>query len=68
MDTMCFIFTEPSFIKNKENIKTRENMKSIKLNKDIGNEYNLKLKKNEMTRCAITLECTEETIKQQKEK
>ncbi len=43
-------------------------MKSIKLNKDIGNEYNLKLKKNEMTRCAITLECTEETIKQQKEK
>lgn len=58
IDNMRFIFTEPSFIKNKDNTETRE----YEINKTeqgiFGNEYELKLK-NEMTQSAITRECAE---------
>jgi len=58
IDNMRFIFTEPSFIKNKDNTETRE-YEINKTEKGIfGNEYELKLK-NEMTQSAVTRECAE---------
>ena len=58
IDNMRFIFTEPSFIKNKSNTETRE-YEINKTEKGIfGNEYELKLK-NEMTQSAVTRECAE---------
>lgn len=58
IDNMRFIFTEPSFIKNKDNAETRE-YKINQTEKSIfGNDYELKLK-NEMKQPAITRECAD---------
>ena len=58
IDNMRFIFTVPSFIKNKDNTETREYKISQTEQGIFGNEYELKLK-NEMTQSAITLKCAE---------
>ena len=58
IDNMRFIFTEPSFIKNKDNTETREYEINNATKSIFGNEYELKLK-NEMTQSAVTRECAE---------
>lgn len=58
IDNMRFIFTEPSFIKNKDNTETREYEINETAKNVFGNEYELKLK-NEMTQSAITRECAQ---------
>jgi len=56
IDNMRFIFTEPSFIKNKDNAQTREYEINQSTKNIFGNEYELKLK-NEMTQSAVTRQC-----------
>ena len=58
IDNMRFIFTEPSFIKNKNNTETREYEINQSEQGVFGNKYELKLK-NEMTQSAITRDCAE---------
>ena len=55
---MRFIFTEPSFIKNKDNTETREYEINTVKSSVFGNECELKLK-NEMTQSAVTRECAQ---------
>lgn len=58
IDSMRFIFTQPSFIKNKDNTETREYEINQTEASVFGNQYELKLR-NEMTQGAITRECAE---------